>query len=149
VKVPSELEEELQERRGRKRLPVTGDFVESHQIREEKAKEKKEKELDRRIEDILRPSVPNSKAWKAFLEREAELEEELSQTPTSDLASQLIEKITQTYKAADCSVNMKGALGGRVKMAAAICRAAANISLGYPGQDRRMHGELVGLPDGR
>lgn len=85
-------------------------------------------EFDEENDKILSSSQPKNKAWKIFLEIEAQLKEKLSQVPTPDLAFRLVEETTQIYKkAADCSAKMKGALIGRVKRAAAICRAAACV----------------------
>jgi len=86
VDSPSGTEEDVP-KKGHDKPTITGAYQELLKRKEEEEKREREERQERLIKEIMSKKIPKTKAWDNFLELEAQLEKELSQTPTPDIAS--------------------------------------------------------------
>lgn len=77
--------------------------------------------------EVLSSSAPKGRKWTKVQEDEEKLEAELSNAPTEDIASRLIEQSVKIFKIADYSGSMKGSLVSELQGALALVRAATSV----------------------
>lgn len=125
-----EIEQDLpdkKEKRGRGRPPTTFEHVGKREKDEERARQKKEEELEKRAKEALSSNPPQGKKWEKAQDEVKKIEEELSKAPTIDIAAQAVEQSVRVYKVADCSNKMKESLVAQLRQAAMTNLAAVNV----------------------
>lgn len=79
-------------RTGSGRSPTTWEHMSRRAKREEKTRVQKEEERERRATEALSCSAPKGRKWRKIKEEEEEIEAELIDAPTADIASKMIEQ---------------------------------------------------------
>jgi len=115
------------QKRGPGRLATTGEHVSKRKKEEEKARVRKEEEKEKRAAEVLSSTAPKGKKWTKVQKEEEELEAELINAPTENIASRLIEQCAKNFKIADCSNSTKGSLVKELQGSVALVRAATGI----------------------
>jgi len=126
------------EKRGPGRPETTGEFQRKKLRDAQRALRFKEIEKTRRAAKALRSSPPKGKKkWAMVQKREEELEYELAETPTQDIASRIVEQSVKIFKIADCFNSMKGSLVRELRGAVALVRAATSVLAARAREVRR------------
>lgn len=128
----------IEEKRGRGRPPSTWEHVGRRAKEEEKARIRKEAERERLAAESLKPIAPKGKKWAQLQDEEEKLEARLTEAPTGDIASRLMERSVTIFNIAKCSNGLHGNLVKKLQETAILVRAATNV---MATRAREMRGE--------
>lgn len=132
--------DDLPTKRGRGRLPTTGEHVGLREKKEKEAALRKEQRTKRALSENA-PPPPFSKDLRTY---EAQCADVMGLTPTPDIAARSLEQAATIDRIATCSGNLKGSFQKRLRKAAALVRVASR-TLAERAQQTEGEGELAAL----